>query len=545
MATTPPLKDETARTFGIPTLILFAGLPVGLLTALLYLRSGAGPFWQWNLLDPSYFYLLDGLNVVHGRPPGHIAHPGVTLEVLNAILMRIRNWGLGADELTGQVLADPESHLLLFSGGLIALIVLCHWVLGVLAYRAFRDPLPALAVQLAPIMSTIVLKHAFVPRPESMVVVSTLILMAVLVTAFRPGSLNKYGFRYALAFGAAAGFAGATKVTSVPVYILPLLVFSGWRLRISYLVAAAGFFLVFMIPAWGAFPQFAEWIGKVAMGAGAHGEGAATVINVDYYPKAFSKVLKRPSLRVPIVLALITLGLVWWHRRRGGEASTIESRVLAVVTVSQLAQAIVVAKHPVVFYMIPSYMLSALSILLSVRLLWSLRPAVPFLDRWGRLAGMLAVAGFVIAQVAATYRLDNELSRLNRTALALDNNRFGLCSRVYIYAASSPVFAMFLADEVTGNQFAGRLATLYPGNHYWIEDWYDQMDVTFRNWDGPQDFGEVLSDSQCLFMRGNRPGGIDRFITRHAPGLEHSKTCSAGVETVATVGVDCEGNIEK
>jgi len=104
---------------------------------------------------------------------------------------------------------------------------------------------------------------------------------------------------------------------------------------------------------------------------------------------------------------------------------------------------------------------------------------------------------------------------------------------------------LLLADEVTGNQFANRLATLYPGDNYWIEDWYDQMDVTFRNWEGPQDFGEVLRDSRCLFMRGNRPSGIDRFIEGFAPGLEHSKACSAGIETVATVNVDCEGNIEK
>jgi len=274
-------------------------------------------------------------------------------------------------------------------------------------------------------------------------------------------------------------------------------------------------------------------------------EGAATVINTEHYPKALSKVLKRPSLRIPISLALITLALAWWRQRKGAEISAIETRVLAAVTVSQLVQAAVVAKHPVAFYMIPSYMLSALSLLLSVRLLWMLRPAGRFLDRWGRHAGMLAVAGFIVAQVAATIRLDDELSRLNRTALALDNNRFELCSRVYIYAASSPVFALFLADEVTGNRFAARLAELYPGNNYWIEDWYDQMDVTFRNWKGPQDFEEVLNGSRCLYLRGNRPGGIERFIKKYAPGLEPSMNCAAGIETVATIGVDCEGNVEQ
>jgi len=459
--------------------------------------------------------------------------------------MQLRHWGAGLDGLTQQVLADPETHLFLFSNAVIVLIFLGHWALGVLAYRSFGNLLPALAVQLAPIMSTIVLKHAFVPRPESMVVVSTLFLMAVLVTALRPGHLVNHGLRYAIAFGAAAGFAGATKVTSAPIYVLPLLVVPGWRQRFVYVAAAVGFFLLFMTPAWEAFPQIAEWIAKVAVGAGAHGEGAATVINIEHYPKALSKVLKRPSLRIPIALALITPGLAWWRWRKGAEINAIDARVLAGVTVSQLVQAAVVAKHPVAFYMIPSYMVSAPSLLLSVRLLWSLRPTGRFLDRWGRHAGMLAVAGFIVAQVAATVRLDDELSRLNHTALALDNNRFELCSRVYIYAASSPVFALFLADEVTGNRFAARLAELYPGNNYWIEDWYDQMDVTFRNWKGPQDFQDVLNGSRCLFVRGNRPGGIERFIKSYAPGVEPSMACSAGVETVATVGVDCEGNIEQ
>lgn len=522
-----------------------AVLPLGFVAAGFYFNAVAGPYWQWNRLDPSYFYLLDGLNLFNGEPPGHIAHPGVTVQSLYAVVIRLITLGGDVGDPITSILADPERVLALMASLFLALNAAALWGLGRVALTTFDSTVAALACQLAPFMSTLILKHAILPKPEAFVVLATTALLAVSLLALRPALRQARPTALTLGFAVVAGFGVATKLTAAPIFVLGFFLLPRRRDIPVYMIAVLAAFVIFTLPAVGAYREFAEWVMRVAVSSGAHGAGAATVIDLDSYPGAVAKIFKRPSLRVPMILSVFALVLVWWRGRdRGERFSSLESRALLGIVVAQAVHILFVAKQPAAHYLLPSYMVSSLSSVLALRIFWQARPTGWRLPQSGAGVASALFAVFVAAQTAGMVKLDHFFIDINRTAMAIDDGRFGRCARVYIYAASNPTFAMYLADRVTGLRFSKRLKPLHPANDFWIEDWFDQNKFDFRNWDGSQDFNVVRAAYPCLYMRGNRSDGLKRFLRQTAPDMEYQTACSRPPEMIATVGVDCDGRLQ-
>ena len=96
---------------GLAARYSFLVLPVFYLAAALGARSAGGPLWLWFNLDPDYFYLLDALNIVNLTTPGHVYHPGTTVQWLGALILKLAHPLSGAEAVTAHVLADPEWYL--------------------------------------------------------------------------------------------------------------------------------------------------------------------------------------------------------------------------------------------------------------------------------------------------------------------------------------------------------------------------------------------------------------------------------------------------
>jgi len=521
--------------------LTLAVLPFILAIVGLYIDANAGPYWQWNRLDPSYFYLLDGLNLFNGDPPGHIAHPGVTVQSLYAVVIRLITLGVDTGDPVSHILADPERVVSLVAVLFIVLNAAALWGLGRVALTTFGSTVAALACQLAPFMSTLILKHATLPKPEAFVVLSTTALLTITVAALRPALREARPTSVTVAFAIVAGFGVATKLTAAPIFLLPLFLVPRHRDRLVYMIASLVAFVIFTLPAAGAYQEFAEWVAQIAMSSGAHGAGAG-VIDLDNYPGAVAKIFKRPSLRVPMILSVLALTVVWC--RRCERFPDLETRAILGIVVAQMAHILFVAKHPAAHYMLPSFMVSSLSTVLALRCLWKAWPSGWPLAQSGASIAAVLLAIFVAGQTAGFLKLDHFFSGIKSNALAIDAQRFGRCARIYIYSASNPTFALFLADRVTGLRFSEKLKPLHPVNTFWIEDWFDQQKFDLRNWDGSQDFNIVRAAYPCLYMRGNRSDGLKQFLRQTAPDLKYQTICSRPPEMIATVGVECDGQLQ-
>ena len=482
-----------------------------LLTATTVVGTHAGPFWMWYSLDPDYFYLLDALNLVNLTTPGHIAHPGVTVDALGALVLwggapgrRRRRNHPGRPRRAGEPPAPDQRSLYRAQRGRLA---------GPRRRRLRR--LRELAAGTDSADRAVSFHGGLqtgVPRKARGAFDHC---HADALRGHRPGRLAP-GFcsagacAWAAAFGVVVGFGVATKVTFVPLWLLPVFLLGSWRAIGVYGALSLISFIAFTIPAIGAFEAFFEWMTRVALASDVHGRGAATVIDFSRYPASVLKLFARPVLHVVFLASVVTLAVLWWRGRRGHgspgpeiqESTQATTRALAGVCAAQLAQVLLIAKQPSAIYMVPSLVLAALAAALLYRLLVDLRlgggPARRRYDR--AIAALLAL--LAVAQVFSVVKMDRELAAMHAAARALDNDRFKACARIYFVHGSSPSFAFYLASHLTGQTFAGRLAERMPPNDFWLENWWRPDTVQLRDWKGPRDLGQVLDGYPCAYVRG-------------------------------------------
>jgi len=365
--------------------------------------------------------------------------------------------------------------------------------------------------------------------------------------------LARLRWRFALGFGVIAGFGVATKVTAFPVFLLPLFVlgagagFGVWGRAVAlYGVSALAALFVFTVPAMGAYDVFFNWIAAVFQGSEPYGGGSG-IIDMATYPLGILKMVKRPVFHVVFILSVVTLAAAW-RRRRDPSLPAGEVLLLAGITVSQFVHVLVVAKQANAIYMIPSFVLIPLAFVL----VWRLGERLLARRLFPGVAVLLAV--LVASQAAGVSRLAREQAGKRDQALSVDMARFDACARVYSYAASSRSFALLLADYVTGARFSSRLAareaSREAGNDYWLEHWWNQRRLVFRNWRGPVNMAGELERYPCTVYRASHWGIIARLLpeTVSVPGFDKmafDEICSTGGETIATRGIDCRGNMLK
>ncbi|HJO75776.1 MAG TPA: hypothetical protein QGH84_11300 [Rhodospirillales bacterium] len=538
--------QDTPKVFFTPGFWVrcsLAVLPVGYMVMAFWVRAQGGPAWLWFNLDPDYFYLLDSLNIINLTTPGHVYHPGTTVQWLGALILKISHWGASADALAAKVLADPESSLSLISTVFILINGACAWVVGVVGLRVFGGVLAAWFLQMAPVISMVILKHSYHVKPEALLLATGLMVAAVSVLSLSPGVLARRRWRFAIAFGVIAGFGVATKITAFPVFLLPLFVLAGAGDSIGdgvkamalYGIAALAALIVFTLPAVGAYDVFFNWMMTVSQGNSAYG-GTAPVDPLTAYPLQVLKLFKRPAFHVVFILGVVAV--IFAIRRRTGPAPEI--RLLAGITVSQFAHALLIAKQANAIYMIPSFVLIPLAFVLVWRLGEALLAKPP-----GRSLGpgmAVLLAALVAAQGVGVSKLARETAVNRDRAQSVNMDRFASCARVFSYAASSRSYALQLGDYITGGRFAGQLSSLGSSQDYWLEHWWDQRRMIFRDWRGPQDMAKVLKGYPCVVYRATDWPTIERLLPQVMSGPAVDKICKAGPETIATQGVDCDSS---
>jgi hypothetical protein len=359
--------------------------------------------------------------------------------------------------------------------------------------------------------------------------------------ALRPGAIEANRRSFAIAFGVVLGFGVACKITFAPLFLLPLFLLGNRKAIFTFAVASFFAFLLFTLPALGAYEQFTDWIVRLFLGSEHHGGGAASVINVENYPRNIYRLFTRPFFSIVFILAVLTL---FAARQRGGEIPGPERQALKGVVLAQMVMVLMVAKQLSSHYMIPAYMLTALSGALLYRI-------VPTLGLGGtrlrqRFAcvfpGLLIL--IVIAQAFGAAKLDQQLQRMSETALSVDNRRFNACARIYVYSASSPSYALYNGNMQSRLPYSEQLKQLQPENDFWLNIFTSPSPSgEIRDWTGARLLSEVLSGYPCAMFRGSRRGAIAAFLAAEAPKVVYDTSCSTPQEEVFTLGVDCQGRL--
>ena len=559
-----PPGSSHSRSHGGKSLATLLVIPTCFIGAVLILRDSAGPFWMWYNIDPDYAYLINALKILNLTTPGHVDHPGTPVQWLGALVLKATHPTASGAHIIDTVLADPEVHMHRIALVMAWLNAGILFAAGVVGYTVFRDILPALMVQTAPFISSQILRHAVALKPEPLLVFAVMALIMVTLLALRPGAVEANRRGFAVAFGVVLGFGMSCKITFAPLFLLPLFLLSQRRAILTFAAAGLVAFLLFTLPALGAYEQFTDWIVRLFLGSGHYGGGPATVINVETYPRNIYRLIAggsfncvgcsdfaRPLFNIVFILAVLTLVVARRSPERRDYIPKLDLQALKGVVLTQMVMVLMVAKaFPTsesgwnVYYMIPAYMLTALSGVLLYRIVPTLGLGGGTVRRCFALVFPALLVLIAITQAFGIARLDRNYRNMRDMGLSVGNERFSACARISGYSASSPSFALYNGNLQAGFPFSKQLKELRPENDFWLNIFTsDKPSGELRDWSGARRLPEVLSGYPCAMLRGSRSGALAAFLAAEAPEAVYDTSCSTHQEDVFTMGVDCRGRL--
>ena len=433
-------------------------------------RYCSGPFYFGNNSDPSYFYLYNFLYILEGKSPLFVDHPGTTLDILGALVIKIFFAPMPNTPWLLTNAAQAEAVLSLVWFFMIALYAATLMVLGFYAFKKSQDRIFTGLVLLSCLWLVMVRSYfaegvlsisANVNSDTMMMTAVNVMLLAILRFYF---SLKPQSCSHAISLGAVTAFAMATKFTALPFFVVAWCILVTWQQRILLVIVAAGGFVLLTCPIWGSYPQMISWLSVLILYRGLHGSGGQGFDGVKFLGN-FWWVIKNYWFFVA--------GWFWAGGIAGKANPSIDSKIrwiLGGFALGGLTQVIIVAKQPSYQYMAPMIGVSSL-------VLAFLFKAYP--DWWRKGLKHVVIITLVVSlgMMAVTMGQVYENTRKTQGMLDTIARDYAQCWVCPFYRSSLQGFAfVFWNKMLQSEKYSSILGKIYPGIVY-----YDLFDKDFKD----------------------------------------------------------------
>lgn len=469
--------DQTQRHTDPPLkrIAPFLLLPMVFLLAAFAFARIVGPFYFAYNYDPDYVYLFNGLNLATLQPPEHIDHPGTPLQLLLGLGIRLANPGVAAPQTAAHVIGHAETYLAATSV-MIILAYACALIWAGVAVAKRTGSLTAgYLVQATPFLLGDNFLLLLRVNPEPILLLLSLALGPFLIQETGSGGSGIWSRRVILSFLVATGL--CAKITFLPVFFVVLMVESGRANRFWHAGLVAVWSVLWTVPIWNQYGRLFEWFWGLAMKQGTYARGPAGFISAQSLFSGLATLLRsNPIYSICLLTAVGVIAVVRFKslpdRNRLGQ----RIRLLTCLVAGGLVQLLISAKNPQSRYLAPSLGLIGLNLavvaLIFEKADWlSIIRTKPVLLRLG--AALAAVV--VMTQQWSVYRKAANNSA-GRNELCRVTSAQPKGTRVYLYGASSPVYALIFGNSFAGPRYSGILERLIHSDSC--------QTYVFNNWTG-------------------------------------------------------------
>jgi hypothetical protein len=462
-------------------------------------KKSQGPYWLGNNSDPAYYYLVNALTLCDGQFPQYRDHPGIPLTALEALLILPTHAARGGDGLVQDVLKNPELYLSVTNVAVAFLWFVSLLIAGGMTLRRTGRLRTALLLQLTPFFSLTSLHYLPRAGPEALLALFAFWLAAVALLVLESGETPRYG-RYSVAFGIVIALALATKLTAIPLLVVPVFLLPRKHKLIYAAIALAGFLIITLLLL-NVYGRFADLMVHYLTRTGLYGSGGPGLIDLD----AFVKNAKDLVVNDKVFAVVLTLSLAaLLYARLVRTSVTVQDAAavrkyhagLLAVCLAELCQLVIVARHsPEDRYMIPAQQLLGLNIFLAYQLVRSTQPRY-----WPVLRALLCIG--LCASLAVQVERFRQMRKViywEKTAqlmLCEVAQGYQECQIIYYFGSSSPLYALGIGNRVAGSHFADQLQTLHPhAVFYWGRGRYSDFAEFF-------DYQKAAKGHKCVLFQG-------------------------------------------
>lgn len=472
--------------FLVITLILLL-LPSLLTITALSLRNSRGPYWLCSNLDPEYQYLFNFLNLSRFKSVGNYEHPGATVQFLGAITLRFvyHTDTSSNDNLQTDVLKRPEHYLRATNNIMILLNSLLLLIVGVIAYKYTGNIWLATLLQLSPFLSTTILEYGLMRvSPEPLLLFSSLLFALIVPIMINRESKHNYR-HYMMFFAIASGFGLATKMTFIPMIIIPLLMLPTLRIKMFYLLGTVLSFICFTPQLIPKYKEIFKYLFGILTHTGYYGFGKTGLIDPDIYTSNIWTLLndhREFSIILLISVCIIIMNIIVPSMRKTALDNT-SFRLLFALTTAQMMALLMIAKHPNSRYLLPELALLGSNLFIIGNYFMQIKGKISInLKRLTILIALILAVIVVLNTGIQHVNLFHETEMMKKDSLEIYQkvqNDYKDHTKVYFFSASSPLYALGFGHGFIGRIYSAELEEIYNRVYF-----YNIWGKWFHTWKG-------------------------------------------------------------
>lgn len=476
----------------LPVFILLI-LPAVLVFTAATLHYSQGPYWISYNSDPEYLYLLKSLALTELKQSGTTGNPGTTLQILGAAVLKI-TYALDPskkDSLEFTVLRNPELYLTVINTVLVAFNTLLLFILGIVAFNLTKNIWLSLLMQISPFFSNAILTNAL-PRisAEPLLLFTVLLFELTLIKIAFSKNLSESAHKYMIILALISGFGVATKITFIPLLIIPFFILPKLRNKIGFLFLTIFSFMLWTLPIFSQYKILFNWYYKIFTHTGYYGLGAPGIIDLGIYLQNIMNIFMRNPLFFLILLLsfgfILTFGIpLAKNASRKNPWQDIIFRILEAVTIAQLFAVLIVAKHFTDRYLLPVMSLSGLMLFLIFIYLRQLELFNRInLKKFILFIGIIFIIGSAWTMIGIRNVIIQNM-QIRDEALAINQlleTEYKDYLRIPILRCSSQICALAFGNFYTNNAlFSETLQKIYGDVHF-FDGLSNEVNGSFHTW---------------------------------------------------------------
>jgi hypothetical protein len=438
---------------------------------------------------------------------GHIDHPGTTVQTAAGLLIRVVYLFSGTDsDLSTDVLSDPEKYLRPISYLWVFISCCVLFLCGRKIYKTSGNILTAFYFQSVVLVISTIFTQITDLRPEGFLVWGGMILVTICFSFIHEREISsRRMLLYALKFGIIIAFLVITKVTALPLLVIPLFLLRKWKSVAVYFGVVLVSALLFLIPALSRIKYFFTWAYNLLFHSGIYGQGKEEIIDPAAFRQGLGYIFSYDTFfLLVVVLMAITLAYLIVKRKATFKLFRSDARLRLFVAVfsTVVVCTLMVAKHFKTHYLIPAYILLPLGSYLSLSLIGAAsQKALFFFQRKSvqRIAFILVVGSYSLYNLSQVSSFGNYRNHKIETADFLA--KYKNVPRLYItyefYSTEVPPSLYFgLCYSGTGKEeYIPILNKVFPSVYF-----YSFPENQFHDWENMLQFTDILSRNQRMIV---------------------------------------------
>lgn len=398
-----------------------------------------------NTVDPEYIHLMSSIHLAEGNVNiQSIESPGTPLYVLGAITSKITCWVSSNDTLKQDFIANPEKYIQALRLVLLILTTFSLYALGRVVQKISINPLAPILLQLAPFLSMDVMMTSMIITPDHFLMIVMLLYMAVLFRYIHQEE-NTGDMKSAIYFSFFTAVGCATKITFLPLVILPLFILPKTKQKLGYVLSTALVSPLFAFTATFQYERFFSWVKGLIFHSGNYGTGEEKIISSTSFIKNLWTIVSTELPLIIICLLLLFIAIVVVIKHKKNRMNKFVFGLLCTF----LLQIILVSKHFAIRYLTPSILLGVLGIYLFILLVSNTKKTQKILM-------LCVIVAYPLVSFNRIYRMNDEL--LNHTKSRnsahefLEKNTKGLPLLIVpnYFGSGTKAYALWFASKWIG-----------------------------------------------------------------------------------------------